>query len=208
MMAAAPRFARTPGSQGLRVCKDSGFARTWQGVSLRREGNHHGGKRGECAKERAETSDSGGCSHALGRVGRVPAGWRRRLYRGQQRDVECRGWRVRRHCRTDRLRQVDAAQYHRGPARACGRARGNLRRAAVRPQPAGRLFVSGRRVVPVEDRAGERRHRAGDGRRRRRARRARARKHGSSAWAWVRSAIVIRTCCRAASASVSVWRRC
>ena len=86
--------------------------------------------------------------------------------------------------------------------------RRDLRRAARRAQPAGRLPVPGRGAVPVEDRARQRRHRARGRRHRARARRARAPTLGSPASASPASASAIRTCSRAGSASGSAWRRC
>ena len=72
---------------------------------------------------------------------------------------------------------------------------------------AGYLFQADA-LFPVEDRAGERRHRAGD-RRHGAQRGARARAaRGSSAWASAPSATAIRTCSPAASASAWGWRKC
>ena len=69
---------------------------------------------------------------------------------------------------SDRLRQVDLAQCRRRAARAIVGARRHLRLPACRAEPAGRLSVSGRRAVSMEDRARQCRHRSADGGRGRR----------------------------------------
>ena len=73
-----------------------------------------------------------------------------------------RAWRVRRHCRADRLRKIDAAQC-RGRAAEAGRRRGaDFRPAADGPEPGCRLPVPGRCAVSLEDRARQCRDRARD----------------------------------------------
>ena len=106
-------------------------------------------------------------------------------------------------CGKSTLLNVTAGLF--APAAGAGR---DFRQSALCAQPPGRLSVSGRRAVSLEDRAGECRHRPGDGRH---AGDGGARPRAENGWrasASAHSRTAIRTCCRAASGSALAWRRC
>ena len=143
-----------------------------------------------------------------GRAGRcdggISAGRRPRLYSGGAGQPRGRAWRVRRHRRPDRLREIDAAQCRRRACSSRPPERCRIFDAPLTgPQPRCRLSVSGRRAVSLEDRDRQRRDRPRDrGRAAPQALAARAglaRRRSASA----RSPTAIRICCRAASASAS-----
>ena len=90
-----------------------------------------------------------------------------------------RAGRIRRHCRADRMREIDAAQCGGRPAQAGIGKRADFRCPARRAEPGRRLSVPGRCAVSLEDRDRQRRHRARDRGHAARARRWNARKAGS-----------------------------
>ena len=124
---------------------------------------------------------------------------RRALYRRARCRSLARRWRVRRHRRPDRLRQVDLAQCRR---RACCRASKGSVQVFGEPlkahQPPRRLYVSGRGAAALADRARQCRLRPGAARHAQ-ARSGSARRFaGWSASASPASASAIRSSFRAA----------